>query len=245
MHLSNAYSRRHLLQQSACGFGYLALAGLCAQRAVAETAAAANPLAPRTPHFAPRAKRAIFIFMQGGPSHVDTFDYKPKLQADDGKKFHFDNLRTRAVNTEQVFASPWKFKRHGECGQWVSELFPHMARHVDDMCFIRSMHTEGVAHGPATLFLHTGALNLVRPSMGAWISYGLGTENENLPSSPSIPRSPRAVPATTATPSSPLSTREPPSAAPAAHPARPASATSPTTALMPTPSANSSTFWPS
>jgi hypothetical protein len=164
----------------ACGFGYLALAGL------ANRIAAANPLAARLPHYAPRAKRILFLFMQGGPSQIDTFDYKPALEEFDGTKMPFDDARTIA-NTgnrgtdQRVMKSPWKFARYGQSGRWVSELFPEMARHVDDLCFIRSLHTEGVAHGPATLFLHCGSTNFVRPSMGAWIDYGLGTENENLP----------------------------------------------------------------
>jgi hypothetical protein len=138
-------------------------------------------LAAQAPHHAPRAKRVIFIFMQGGPSHVDTFDYKPRLATDDGKKLDFHNARSMKVVAERVLASPWKFRQHGQCGRWVSELFPHVARHVDDLCFIRSVHTKGVAHGPATLFLHTGATNFVRPSVGSWVNYGLGTENQNLP----------------------------------------------------------------
>jgi hypothetical protein len=124
--------------------------------------------------------------MQGGPSQVDTFDYKPRLEKDDGKKMPFDDARaianTGAKGTEQrVMKSPWKFQQHGQSARWVSELFPQMARHVDDLCFVRSMQTEGVAHGPATLFLHCGATQFVRPSMGAWVTYGLGTESENLP----------------------------------------------------------------
>jgi hypothetical protein len=171
-------TRRDALKSLACGFGYLAFAGLAG--------AAPNPLAPRTPQFKPRAKRVIFLFMQGGPSHVDTFDYKPRLERDDGKKMPFDDARTIAntgtKGTEQrVMKSPWEFEQYGQSGRWVSELFPETARHVDDLCFIRSLHTEGVAHGPATLFLHCGATQFVRPSIGAWVSYGLGTENENLP----------------------------------------------------------------
>lgn len=124
--------------------------------------------------------------MQGGPSQVDTFDYKPRLERDDGEKAAFDDARTvantGALGTDQrVMKSPWKFARHGASGRWVSELFPHVAPHVDDLCFIHSLRTEGVAHGPATLFLHCGSTNFVRPSMGAWINYGLGTENDNLP----------------------------------------------------------------
>lgn len=175
-------TRRRALRQMACGFGYLALAGV-AQRAAAGIA---NPLAMKTPQFTPRAKRVIFLFMQGGPSQIDTFDYKPLLDREDGRKLPFDDARTVA-NTgdrgtdQRVLKSPWKFRQYGQSGRWVSELFPEMARHVDDLCFIRSMHTEGVAHGPATLFLHCGSTNFIRPSMGAWVNYGLGTENANLP----------------------------------------------------------------
>ena len=169
-------SRRSLLKSAACGFGSVALAGLCQQDGMA-----APSMEAKIPHFAPRAKRIIFLFMQGGPSHVDTYDFKPRLAKDDGKKVEFLVARTRKRTPERVFNSPWQFKKYGKCGQWVSELFPHMAQHVDDYCVIRSMHTEGVAHGPATLFLHTGATNLIRPSVGAWISYGLGTENQGLP----------------------------------------------------------------
>ena len=176
-------TRRELLQQTACGFGSLALAGMLNDSGTARAGqqAIVNPLAEKIPHLPARAKRVIFIFMQGGPSQVDSYDYKPRLQADDGKKVEFKVARTRKVTPERVFRSPWNFKQYGECGQWVSELFPEMAKHVDDYCVIKSMHTEGVAHGPATLFLHTGATNLIRPSMGAWVTYGLGTENQNLP----------------------------------------------------------------
>ena len=167
-------SRRELLKTLSCGFGYLAFAGLT-------QAARVNPLAARPSLFAPRAKRVIFLFMQGGPSQVDTFDPKPRLEADDGKDIPFNVARTRQVTPRKVLKSPWKFARHGRCGQWVSELLPNIARHVDDLCFIRSLHTDGVAHGPATLCLHTGATNLVRPSVGAWVAYGLGTENCSLP----------------------------------------------------------------
>ena len=176
---AHSSTRRGLLQSAACGFGSLALAGLCDQEA---TATQASPLAAREPHHAPRAKRVIFLFMQGGPSQVDTFDPKAMLDKKHGEKVEFHNARQRKVRPETVMRSPWSFRRYGESGRWVSELLPHAARHVDDLCVIRGMHTEGVAHGPATLFLHTGATNRVRPSMGAWISYGLGTENQNLPS---------------------------------------------------------------
>ena len=184
-------SRRGLLKQIACGFGSLALAGVCHQNGLSASSKIhpesesfsgfQNPLAPKQPHYSGRAKRIIFIFMQGGPSHVDTFDYKPRLAKDDGKKIEFYNARQRKTFAQEVMNSPWKFQQHGECGQYVSSLFPHLATCVDDFCLIHSMHTEGVAHGPATLFLHTGATNLIRPSVGAWVTYGLGTENQNLP----------------------------------------------------------------
>ncbi len=177
------FTRRHLLRTSACGFGSLALAGLCAEQSRA--AGSQQRQASLLPHFPPRAKRVIFVFMQGGPSQVDTFDYKPKLAELHGQKLPFRNAR-KLANTgmsgeETVMQSPWKFQQYGETGHWVSQLFPEIARHVDDLCFIHSMHTNGVAHGPATLFLHTGATNLIRPSVGAWVSYGLGSENDNLP----------------------------------------------------------------
>ena len=173
-------TRRQMLRTASCGFGSLALAGLCAEAAAADRQAE-NPLAARAPMFAPRAKRVIFIFMQGGPSQVDSFDPKPRLTRDDGKKVQIYNAREMKKKEERLMGPLWKFKRYGQSGRWVSELFPHMARHVDDFCLIRSMHTEGVAHGPATLFLHTGATALIRPSVGAWIGYGLGTANRNLP----------------------------------------------------------------
>jgi hypothetical protein len=175
-------NRRRALKTVACGFGYLALAGIAAQR----TSAITNPLGPKSPHFSPRAKRVIFIFMQGGPSHVDTFDYKPVLEKNDGKMLSFDDARTIAntgkrATPQRVMKPLWKFAQHGQSGRWVSDLFPEMARHADDLCFIHSLQTEGVAHGPATLFLHCGAANFIRPSMGSWVTYGLGTENDNLP----------------------------------------------------------------
>ena len=176
----SSMTRRRLLEISACGFGQVALAALCGDVAQAGQAPR-NPLVPKRPPLIPRAKRIIFLFMQGGPSQVDTFDPKPRLDRDDGQKVPFLVARTRKVTPERLFKSPWKFSRHGHCGRWVSELLPHIAGHVDDLCFVQSMHTEGVAHGPATLALHTGVTSLIRPSMGAWVSYGLGTDNQNLP----------------------------------------------------------------
>ena len=167
-------TRRSALQQLACGFGYMALAGLAAQRPspAAETGGILNPLAPKPPQFPARAKRVIFLFMQGGVSHVDSFDWKPRLVQDDGRMLDFDDLRSIAKtgkgSTERVMKPLWDFlKQRGESGLWISDLFPEMAKHADDLCVVRSMHTEGVAHGPATLFLHTGSTNFIRPSMGS------------------------------------------------------------------------------
>ncbi len=180
-------TRRQWLQSAACGFGSMALAGLAAR----DAAAAASPLAGRPPHLPQRAKRIIFLFMQGGPSHVDSFDYKPLLEQHDGKNFAFDDARVLANtgqkgSSQRVMKSPWKFRQYGDSGRWVSELFPEIGQWVDDLCFVHSLHTEGVAHGPATLFLHCGSTNLARPSFGSWVTYGLGTENENLPGFVSI-----------------------------------------------------------
>ena len=166
-------SRRDMLQQSALGFGSLALTSLLQ---------AENPLAAKRPHFRPRAKRVIFLFMKGGPAHMDTFEYKPLLQRDHGKPLPFDKPKVTFAKTGNLLASPWQFKPYGQCGHMVSELFPHVARHVADICFIHGAHGTNPAHGGALLKLHTGADNFVRPSMGAWVGYGLGTENENLPS---------------------------------------------------------------
>jgi hypothetical protein len=176
-------SRREMLSRIGCGFGSLALADLVSRQAGAAAAVSKSesPLAAKPTHHPARAKRIIFLFMQGGPSQVDTYDPKTELDKRDGQKVEFFNSRSRKVSQERIQKSPWRFRQHGECGQAVSSLFPHMARHVDNYCVLRSMHTNGVAHGPATLFLHTGATNLIRPSMGSWVSYGLGTENDNLP----------------------------------------------------------------
>lgn len=173
-------TRRQLLKSTGCGFGYLALAGLASEAAAVE-----NPLAARQPHHPAKAKRVIFIFMQGGPSHVDSFDPKPRLDRDDGKMMEFDDARTLARTrknaNQRVMKSLWKFQQHGQSGAPVSELFPQIAKHVDDLCIIRGMHTDGIAHGPATLFLHTGSINLIRPSVGAWVTFGLGSESHSLP----------------------------------------------------------------
>ncbi|MCA9142371.1 MAG: DUF1501 domain-containing protein [Planctomycetaceae bacterium] len=169
-------SRRQLLRTSAIGFGNLALAAMLGREA-----SAANPLAPRPTHFAARAKRVIFLFMKGGPSHLDTFDYKPQLQKDDGKELPFDKPRVQFAPTGNLLASPWRFRKYGQSGIEVSDLFPNVAECVDDLCILNSLHGTNAAHGGALLKLHTGSDTFVRPSMGAWVTYGLGTENDNLP----------------------------------------------------------------
>jgi hypothetical protein len=181
----DAYTRRDLLRQSGAGFGLLALQGLLGQPGTHASEGSepsnANPLAARLPHFAPRAKRVIFLFMHGGPSQVDTFDYKPLLARDHGKPLPFDKPRVVSSDTGNLLASPWKFQQYGQSGAWVSELFPHVGQCVDDLCFLHGMHGSNSRHGGALLELHTGSDTFVRPSMGSWIGYGLGTENDNLP----------------------------------------------------------------
>lgn len=165
-----------MLQKSSAGFGSLALAALLGS----EGRAAQQKLVQQS-HFTPKAKRVIFLFMHGGPSHMDTFDYKPQLQKDSGKPLPFDKPRVFSAATGNLLGSPWKFKQHGESGAWLSEVFPHVAGCVDDMCIINSMHGSNSRHGGALLELHTGSDTFVRPSMGSWITYGLGSENQDLP----------------------------------------------------------------
>jgi hypothetical protein len=164
-------SRRSMLKTVSGGFGYLAFSAMAARAAAANSS---NPLAPRAPHFTPRAKRVIFLCMRGGPSHVDTFDYKPKLKTDNGKSI-------QARRAARLLASPWEFGKHGQSGLRISELFPEVAKHADDLCLLNSMKTDLPNHPQAFVALHTGNAQFVRPSMGAWSLYGLGTENENLP----------------------------------------------------------------
>jgi hypothetical protein len=175
-----------LLRSAGAGFGSLALAGLLAEDSASQARGAgpgpgADPLAPRPSHFTPKARRVIFLFMHGGPSQVDTFDYKPLLERDHGKPLPFAKPRVVSSETGNLLRSPWKFRQHGESGTWVSELFPHLAGSVDDLCVIRSMHGSNSRHGGALLELHTGSDTFIRPSMGSWITYGLGTENRDLP----------------------------------------------------------------
>ena len=170
-------TRRDALRLMGCGFGWLAFSGVAAG-ATAATPTVVSPMAPKPTNFAPRAKRVIFLCMRGGPSHLDTFDYKPKLIADNGKP-------GRRPGTT-LLGSKWKFTQQGKHGLWMSELLPNLARRADDLCVIRSMQTDLPAHPQAFLKLHTGSSQFVRPSMGAWTFYGLGTTNQNLPGFVSI-----------------------------------------------------------
>ena len=189
---SSLQSRRSVLRDSAVGFGNLAFLHLLQQTSPAADPATyqgapaavvdpAGPLAPKVTHFSARAKRVVFLFMKGGPSHVDTFDPKPLLDRDHGKPLPFDLPRVTFAKQGNLLRSPWRFKQHGESGLPVSELFPNVASHIDDLCILRSLHGTNPAHGGALLKLHTGSDQFVRPSLGSWLTYGLGTENENLP----------------------------------------------------------------
>ncbi|HEX3449218.1 MAG TPA: DUF1501 domain-containing protein [Isosphaeraceae bacterium] len=173
-------SRRQVLRTAGTGFSYLALAGMLGQNVAkardgtASHALEPRPLAPKPPHYPVKAKRIIFLFMNGAISQMDTWDYKPQLQKDDGKVGPGGGVLT---------GSKFRFSQHGETGTWVSELYPRTAQHVDKLCFIRGLHTDTPAHPEAVIQLHTGAAlaSLTRPSLGAWLLYGLGTENQDLP----------------------------------------------------------------
>ena len=175
---SQTTSRRQALQEIACGFGGLGLLDLLnAER----QAHGATSLRQRDSHYPAHAKRVIFVFIHGGLSHVDSFDPKPKLDELDGQPVPIEKPKFNFASTGNILKSPWKFHHYGESGIEVSDLFPHIGSTIDDICVIRSMHGNQVAHGGATLLLHTGDGVLIRPSMGAWVLYGLGTENQNLP----------------------------------------------------------------
>jgi len=180
----NEISRRQILASMGGGFGLLGLAGVMSDGGLVSNALAASdavsPLAPKAPHFAPRAKHVIFLFMNGGPSHVDTFDPKPALEQYAGQKpeeLAKDYQRT----VGKLFPSPFKFRKYGENGVDVSELFPNVAGVIDDICVIKSMHTNIPNHEPGLLIMNSGNSQPTRPSLGSWLSYGLGTENQNLP----------------------------------------------------------------
>jgi len=179
-------TRRQWLSQCANGFGAMALAALMHEGDYGGYLRAAepdvkDPLAPRRPHFEAKAKNVIFLYMDGGPSQVDTFDPKPRLTQDNGKPFGAKMEPTQFNNNGATLGSPWKFANYGECGLPVSELFPHVAQHADKLAVIRSMTSDFSEHTNANYFLHTGSGLQGRPSMGAWVGYGLGSECRNLP----------------------------------------------------------------
>src|SRR3984957_14397454 len=178
-------SRRQMLRRFASGFGMLGLAGLLAEdfmaSALAADVAAANPLRVRPPQFPAKAKRIIFLFMSGGPSHVDTFDPKPRLAQDNGKPLPFEQPKLVRTKTGNLLASPFKFKKYGQSGIEVSELFPKVAGRIDDICVVRSMLADNINHNGACLQMNTGEQAFSRPSLGSWLLYGLGSENQSLP----------------------------------------------------------------
>ena len=181
-------TRREFLWEAGAGFTSVALAGLLSRDGIfggshaAAAEASANPLAPKPPHFAPKATSVIFLFMYGGPSHVDTFDYKPELFKLDGKTIPVKTKgRGGEKNEGRVVGPKWTFKQYGESGQWVSELFPHLSQCVDKIAFLKSMRADSPIHGSAMLQMNSGRILSGSPALGSWINYGLGSVNENLP----------------------------------------------------------------
>ncbi len=171
-------SRRSLLKTTSCGFGYLAFSALATEAAAKEYK---NPLAPKPTHFTPRAKRVIFMCMRGGPSHVDTFDYKPMLEKHAGKSPGEVAGGLNGQKGRKLMPSPWKFSKQGESGLPISELYPQLSKHADDLCLINGAYTDIPNHPQALVQLHTGQFRFVRPSVGAWVLYGMGTDNQDLP----------------------------------------------------------------
>ena len=181
-HIRPAITRRDVLTHAAQGFGALALQYLLEREGFAATRE--NPLAPKPQHFPAKAKSVIFLFMVGAPSHIDTFDPKPALKKYEGQQLpeSFGKVPSQFTNGDTpLLASPWQFKKYGQSGIEVSTLFPHLAECVDDMCLVRSFYTESVVHAPAMYQVHTGRILMGYPSMGSWITYGLGSESDNLP----------------------------------------------------------------
>jgi hypothetical protein len=181
-------TRREFLWEAGAGFTGLALTGLLSadgffdDRPVGRTGTYVNPLAPRPPHFAPKAKSVIFLFMYGGPSHIDTFDYKPELYPLDGRTISVQTFgRGGHRNQGRVVSPKWNFRQYGQCGKWVSDLFPHLATCVDDIAFLHSMYADSPQHGSAMLMMNSGRILGGHPCLGSWVTYGLGSVNENLP----------------------------------------------------------------
>ncbi len=189
-------TRRELLARIGAGFGSLGLASVLSERGLLADepldGAPVSPLSPRAPHFAPRAKHVIQLFMPGGPSQVDTFDYKPEIAQYQGQRPELVDRKSLRNTKNGLMPSPFGFQQYGQCGKWVSDLFPRVGQCVDDLCFIHSMHTDIPEHAGAILMMNLGHLQPSRPSLGAWLAYGLGTENQNLPSF--VAMSPRAQP---------------------------------------------------
>jgi hypothetical protein len=180
------HARRRFLQQTGQGLGSLALAALLNQQSAGAAPiapASVDPLAPHAAHFRPKCKRVIWLFMTGAPSQVDTWDYKPELQKRHGQKLPGSDPQTGFFTTSgKCLQSPFEWKQHGKSGSWVSSIFPHLSKHVDDMTFIHSMYLRANNHAPASIELMCGATVPGRPAAGAWVTYGLGAENQNLPS---------------------------------------------------------------
>jgi hypothetical protein len=176
----NTLSRRDMLQRVGIGLGSLGLAAVLAGEMPAQAAESSNPLAPKPPHFAAKAKRVIHLFMNGGPSQVDTFDPKPALEKFAGQ-LPPESLFPRGRTKGKLMPSPYKFAKAGQSGLEVSDIYPHLAKCIDDMCIIRSMHTNLPNHEPSFLMMNSGETQPTRPCMGSWLTYGLGSENQNLP----------------------------------------------------------------
>ena len=196
-----AFSRRDALRRMGAGIGTLGLASVLAQESAVSaqtalssyaTSTSGSRLAPRTPHFAPQAKHVIQLFMPGGPSQVDTFDYKPSIEKFAGQRPSIVERKSLRNTKNGLMPSPYRFRQFGESGKWVSEIFPHVAQVVDDICFVHSMYTDIPEHAGAMMMMNAGHLQPSRPSMGSWLVYGLGTENQDLPGL--IAMSPRAQP---------------------------------------------------
>src|SRR5215212_7869836 len=182
-------TRRQFLWEMGAGFVGVALAGMLEEGFFARQAVAAdgvskwtNPLSPKKPHFTPKAKNVIFLYMYGGPSHIDTFDYKPGMTGMDGKTVAVQTFGRGGHKAGGRIVEPkWNFKQYGQCGKWVSDLFPHLATCVDDIAFLHSMTADSPIHGSAMLQMNTGKILSGSPCLGSWVNYGLGTVNQNLP----------------------------------------------------------------
>ena len=190
-------TRRDVLRRATLGFGALALTDLLSRASIATAGTIANPLAARAAHFAPRAKRVIYIFLDGGLSQIDSYDYKPRLQTDDGKPLPASIAKPKFsfAPTGHVLASPFGWKLYGRNGTWASDLFPEVNKHIDELCFVKSLHHDNEDHFTAKNMIATGSGRETRPAIGSWVAYGLGTENANLPAFVEImPGAPKSTP---------------------------------------------------